>query len=550
MTLSLTFESWLDRFFASYYRHRPVNATFIGVHDYDDLLPDYSAGGVAAALNDAERLLAELEALPEESLTTAQAIDRRLATGFLKIQRWEFGSAHFQAGNPSVYTGEAAFGILSLLRRPFAPLSERLESAAARMDAIPTLLAQGQTNLRAAPLTWTERALNECAGLSKLLRGGVQQLMAEENCDIAAVHAAAERAAAAVDGFAAFLRELPASENYACGPEAFALYLREGHFLRQSAAEVAAYAEAQIAECAAYLDEHAADVGASDWRAALAQLQDLHPSVAHYNERYEEVWQACRASAAEHELVTWPDYPIRYVPRPRWVRDAAAHLYFLFYHAPAPFDNLPVVEYLTTPIEPDMPADEQERLLRATNDSVIKLNHVVHHGALGHHVQNWHAYNRTESRIGKMAAVDCASRIAMFCGGTMAEGWACYATDLMGEFGFLTPLERYAERHGRLRMAARALADVRLHHGEWSLEETARFYEQRVGMSPAAAHGEAVKNSMFPGTATMYLMGTDGIHALRRTLAARQDFELRAFHDQLLSFGSIPVALAAELMTQ
>jgi uncharacterized protein (DUF885 family) len=228
------------------------------------------------------------------------------------------------------------------------------------------------------------------------------------------------------------------------------------------------------------------------------------------------------------------------------VRSAAAHLYFLFYHSPAPFDGLEV-EYLVTPIEASMPADEQERLLRATNDSVIKLNHVVHHGALGHHVQNWYAF-RAQSRIGQVAAVDCAARIALFCGGTMAEGWACYATDLMGEVGFLTPLERYAERHGRLRMAARALADVRLHHGQWTLAATTRFYEQQVGMPPAAARNEAVKNSMFPATALMYLMGTDAIHGLRRELATRPGFTLRSFHDQLLSFGSVPVTLVAEAM--
>ena len=43
----------------------------------------------------------------------------------------------------------------------------------------------------------------------------------------------------------------------------------------------------------------------------------------------------------------------------------------------------------------------------------------------------------------------------MFCGGTMAEGWACYATQLMAEHGFLTPLEEFGEAHADLRMAAR-----------------------------------------------------------------------------------------------
>jgi len=180
---------------------------------------------------------------------------------------------------------------------------------------------------------------------------------------------------------------------------------------------------------------------------------------------------------------------------------------------------------------------------------VIKLNHVVHHGALGHHVQNWHAF-RAESRIGRMAGVDCASRIAMFCAGTMAEGWACYATELMDEVGFLTPLESFAERHTRLRMAARALVDVRLHTGRLSLDQAAAFYHERAGMAPAAARSEAVKNSMFPGTALMYLMGTDTIRQLRNELSARLDFQLAAFHDRLLFYGSVPAALIAECMRE
>jgi uncharacterized protein (DUF885 family) len=94
-------------------------------------------------------------------------------------------------------------------------------------------------------------------------------------------------------------------------------------------------------------------------------------------------------------------------------------------------------------------------------------------------------------------------------------------------------------------MAARALVDVRLHHGDWTLDDAAAFYRARVGMPEAAARTEAVKNSMFPATALMYLMGTDAIHRLRRDLAWRPGFELSAFHDRLLACGSIPVSLAA-----
>jgi uncharacterized protein (DUF885 family) len=198
-----------------------------------------------------------------------------------------------------------------------------------------------------------------------------------------------------------------------------------------------------------------------------------------------------------------------------------------------------------------MSRDEQEQLLRSTNDSVITLNHVVHHGGLGHHVQNWHAY-RAESRIGQIAAVDCASRIALFCGGTMAEGWACYATELMDEIGFLTPLQRLAEAQSRLRMAARAIVDVRLHTGRLTLDEAARVYTEQADMSPAAARQEAIKNSIFPGAALMYLTGTDQIWQLRRERERVEGapFNLRRFHDRFLSYGSVPVALIAEAMNR
>jgi uncharacterized protein (DUF885 family) len=196
-----------------------------------------------------------------------------------------------------------------------------------------------------------------------------------------------------------------------------------------------------------------------------------------------------------------------------------------------------------------MPADEQERLLRATNSSQIRLNHVIHHGGIGHPVQNWWAY-RSESRIGTMAAVDCALRIAMLSGGTMAEGWSCYAVNLMREQGYLSPLEDLSDRYGLLRMAGRAIADAGLHTGSMSFDDTIAFYRDEIGMPEGAARAETIKNSMFPGAAMMYLLGTDAIHDLRAELEHGEgaDFSLRAFHDTFLSHGSIPVALIAKLM--
>lgn len=536
----------LDAFFSWYYRTHPVSATFIGVHDHDGRLPDYSEQGVGDALAGIDALQARFRTLPREPLTDAEALDRRLIEGMLSIYRWELTSNHFHRANPCLYTGEAVFGVIGLFLRPFAPMQTRDAAAVERMWGIPMLLARGRETIGRAPRAWIERAIRDCIGARAFFERGIEILIRDEGIQNSHVRPAAAVAAAAFRDFQTHLESgTPAhpTGGYACGGEALDLLLRRGHFLDWDAATMGALAQERMSAAEGELQARAAEAGVPSWRQALAELTDRHPLVERYYARYADVRQASRRAAEAHGLLTWPEYPLRYVPQPAWAREAAPSLYFLFYRAPAAFDEVPIVDYLVTPIEADMPPAEQDRRLRATNDSVIKLNHVLHHGGIGHHVQNWYAY-RARSRIGRVAAVDCANRIAMFCGGTMAEGWACYATDLMEEIGFLEPLERVAQAHSRLRIAARAVADVRLHTGKWTLEDTVACYRDRVGMSPEAAHAEAVKNSMHPGTALMYLMGTHLIHQLRRELAAhRPGVDLRRFHDRFLSFGSVPVAL-------
>ena len=197
--------AWLDDFFVSYFRHRPVNATFIGRHEYDDRLPDFSDAGVAAVLSDMESLSNRLAALPAEPLTTSEWLDRTLAAGFLEIQTWEYNSQHFQRGNPATYTGEAVFSVIGLFLRPFATLTHKVEAAIARMEAIPELLAQGQANVRQAPVLWTERAIRECKGALAFFGAGINLLMQENGITDPRFRAAADTAAAAFAGFQHYL---------------------------------------------------------------------------------------------------------------------------------------------------------------------------------------------------------------------------------------------------------------------------------------------------------------------------------------------------------
>src|SRR5687767_9912914 len=63
-----SFDAWLDDFFAAYYRRRPIDATFVGLHHLDDLLPDYSDDGRRAAVSTMRSLLDRLAELPSDGL--------------------------------------------------------------------------------------------------------------------------------------------------------------------------------------------------------------------------------------------------------------------------------------------------------------------------------------------------------------------------------------------------------------------------------------------------------------------------------------------------
>ena len=548
----------IDDFFTHYYARRPVNATFTGVHVYDDRLPDWSPDGLTA-MDDEMKSLGDALAREYPSPASAGAfknspdlLDAELARGFLEIQHAENASLHGPRGNPALRTGEGVFSIISLMVRDLAPLEAQADFAARRTEGMGGFLSR-RVGIP-LPRPWVDRAVRDCEGAAVLLGNGFRrwtaalERWAPRTIELLNAAAAASRN---FEGFAEWLRSQPEAPESAmsCGPELFDLLLSRGHFCLRSRADLLAEVREGFDAARANLDLMAGSVAGS-WQEAQAQLAADHPSPNEYFKAFDDTWRACHARADAANVVSWPDWPIRYAPFPEWTADAAPHLYYLYYRSPAPFDAYTTYDYVV-PSLPAQPA-EAEKHLRVWNHSTIKLNHVVHHGAIGHHVQNWFAYNQQRSRVGKVAAVDCANRIGMFCGGTMAEGWACYATDVMEELGFLTPLERVSQQHTRVRMLARAIVDIELHQGTMSFNEAVSFYVEHVGMSAEAARAETVKNSMFPCTAIMYWLGTQGIHDLRDEMKRRegQRFSLRRFHGELLGYGSIPVPLITRMMTE
>ncbi len=207
----------LSAFFDSYYRLRPVNATFTGVHDHDDRLPDWSPAGLERALDEMRGLAASLDeaAAPAAAASLAEVVvrDRALARAFLDIQIAEHESAHFARGNPSLALGEAVFGVISLMTRPFAPASVRVDAATARLAAIPAFLEGARRGLaRAVPLHWRRKAITECEGADRLLESGIARWLKIESIGTDAADRAidaARRARAAVADFRRWLDGAP-----------------------------------------------------------------------------------------------------------------------------------------------------------------------------------------------------------------------------------------------------------------------------------------------------------------------------------------------------
>lgn len=550
----------IDDFFTHYYARRPVNATFTGVHAYDDRLPDWSLDGMAALDDEMASLGTALAGeFPAPASVTAfrnspDLLDAELARGFLEIQRAENASLHGPRGNPSLWTGEAVFSIIAFMIRDFDSPRDDIRNAEPRLPGIDRFLAAFDASAPIPP-AWKARAQRDCAGAVILFTQGMNDWMGLAELPIPErdrLYALASSARRAFEQVAARLEQASdASESsMACGADLYDMLLERGHYSAKPRPALLAEAKQRFGDAAAELDELARAVSGS-WENARAQIADDHPSPNDFGQAFEKTWRECRAYAERSNVIAWPDnWPIHYGNYAPWTVDAAPHLYFLHYRSPAPFDPVGVHQYVVpgTPTDPEA----AERLLRVWNNSTIKLNHVVHHGAIGHHVQNWFAYNQRRSRIGAVAAVDCANRIGMFLGGTMAEGWACYATDLMEELGFLTPLERVSQQHTRVRMLARAIVDIELHQGTMSFAQAVQFYVENVGMSAEVARSEAVKNSMYPCTAIMYWLGTQGIHDLRAEMQRREGprFSLRRFHGELLGYGAIPVPLLSRMMTE
>ncbi len=526
-------EKLVNKFLALHATFHPVDASFMGIDGHDHRLPPTDADGELDGLWNLE---VEIERL-EPGRTSDSRLEARMLRAQVRVAIRELEELpRYQ--NPAWYTGETAFGVISLLLPSDPPRNP--DDLRQRLEAIPAFLESGARWLehRAIPADWITRAKLECDAIIALLERGLRlhKLWSDR------LEKTVQNAVQAIRVFSSHL-EHHADADPRSGEAYLEFLMREAHGLPYSVLEAEALALEGFEAARAELEKMAAKLDPTqDWRTQLAALERDHPSLEQVIPTYER-WNEKALELADAAGLVTParEYALEFRTLPDWASEVAGALYFLFYRSPAAGRPSHGSPYWVFP-----PGQDVSAYLCAQNTSTIKITHVVHHGSIGHHTQNARA-RASGVRLGQLAGTDCASGIAMLSGGTMIEGWACYAQDLMLEVeGFYTPLERLLLKQYELRNAAMCLADIRLHRGTWNLGQMRTFYTDEVGVAPGRVWSETTRNSIYPATRLMYWLGTREIKRCRLEIGGNP----RAFHDALLSFGSVPVHwVANELST-
>ena len=166
-----------------------------------------------------------------------------------------------------------------------------------------------------------------------------------------------------------------------------------------------------------------------------------------------------------------------------------------------------------------------------------------HEGIPGHHFQITIAQELT--------GLPFFRRVLPFT--AYSEGWALYAERLAWELGFeKDPLDNLGRLRDEMMRAVRLVVDSGIHYKRWTREQAIAYMMDNTGMSESDVTAEIERYFVDPGQALAYKAGMLEILALRER--ARQalgpKFVLAEVHDQVLTHGSLPLALLGRVIDE
>lgn len=133
------------------------------------------------------------------------------------------------------------------------------------------------------------------------------------------------------------------------------------------------------------------------------------------------------------------------------------------------------------------------------------------------------------------------------------EGWGLYAEKLAGEMGiYKTPYERFGQLSYEMWRACRLVVDTGLHWKGWTREEAENCFLENSALAPHNIKTEVQRYISWPGQALAYKIGELKILELRSKVRSElgDDFDIRRFHDAVLSNGGLPLDVLEKQIDQ
>ena len=537
----------------------PVSATQIGDHRFDGELDDLSEAGRARGLEFSQGILAELQALDVSALSRENQVDAAILRNQLQYDIWNAQTLQGWAWDPQLYSGLAGQAIYGLMAREFAPLPERLKSATARMQKIPALLAQARANLDPArvPKVHAETVARQNAGVLGIVDTFITPHLDQLD------PADRQQAQAAIDGLKTAVAEhqkwldetlVPnAKGEFRVGAEVYDQKLQFALLSSLSRAEIKQRAEAELVRVRGEMYAIAQQVlkdtagapqlpdnpGPQQQQKAIEAALELayaqHPARDQVVADARVALDRATAFVREHDLVTVPDAPVEIIEMPEFQRGVAV----AYADSPGPLDKNLKTFYAVSPMPEDWTDAQVESFLREYNSRMIDLLS-IHEGTPGHYLEGWHS------------AKFPSTLRAVLRSGMFAEGWAVYTEKMMADAGYLDndPLFRLVQLKFYLRTIANAILDQGVHVDGWSREQAMDLMVNQTFQQESEAAGKWTRAQLTSAQLPTYFVGVQEHFDLRKAMEEKQGdaFNLKAYHDQVLSYGAPPVRFVRELM--
>ncbi|MCR8715798.1 DUF885 domain-containing protein [Stenotrophomonas indicatrix] len=537
----------------------PVSATQIGDHRYDSEIDDLSAAGQQKTVDAYKGLLGELDKIEVAKLGRENQVDAAILRNQLQSEIWNAEVMQSGKWDPQLYNGVAGSAIYGLMAREFAPLPERLKAATARMEKLPAIFAQARENLDPArvPKIHAETVAKQNKGILSIVDTFITPHIGElPQADQQRLQAAIDGLKKAVDEQQTWLDKtlVPnAKGDFRIGAEKYDQKLKFALNSSLSRQEIGERARAELKRVREDMYGIAQTVlkdkpGAPEMpaqptdeqqqKAIEAALELAYADKPARDKVVDDAKAALEQSTAfvrEHDLMTLPDAPVDIILMPEFQRGVAV----AYCDSPGPLDKNLKTFYAVSPIPDDWNDKQVDSFLREYNSRMIHLLS-IHEGTPGHYLEGWHS------------AKFPSTLRAVLRSGLFAEGWAVYTERMMQEQGYLNndPLFHLVQLKFYLRTISNAILDQGVHVDNWDREKAMHLMTHDAFQQESEASGKWVRAQLTSAQLPTYFVGAQEHFDTRKAMQDKlgDTFNLKAYHDQMLSYGAPPVRFARQLM--